>query len=84
MGDYYNMKTRYYIEMKAIKSKNPYSMQSKWFESVRKAINWLKSSFDFIDEEDIKIYLMSATFDDLDDIMGDIEQEKQLINGIDY
>ena len=84
MGDCYNMKTRYYIEMKAIKSKNPYSMQSKWFESARKAVNWLKASFDFIDDSDIQIYLMSATFDENDDMVGDIEQEKHLLLGEHY
>lgn len=78
------MKKYYYIEFKSVNSSGPYDMQSKWFKLEKKAINWLKASFDFIDASDIKIYLMSATFDENDDMVGDIEQEKELIYGEDY
>lgn len=72
------MKKYYYIEFKSVNSSGPYDMQSKWFKSEKKAIKWLRDSFDFIDESKIDIYLMSATFDENDNMVGDIEQEKEL------
>lgn len=75
------MKKYYYIEMQIVKSKNPYSMQSKWFKTKKSAMKWLKNSFDFIDALEFELYLMSATFDKNDNIVGDIEQEKRLIYG---
>lgn len=78
------MKKHYYIEFKSVNSSEPFDIQSKWFKSEKAAIKWLKDSFDFICESEIGCYLMSATFDDLGDIMGDLEQEKRLIRGDDY
>ena len=75
------MKKYYYIEFKSVNSSKPYDMQSKWFKSEKQAIKWLGSSFDFIDDYQINVYLMSATFDENGDMVGDIEQEKHLIYG---
>lgn len=68
----------YYIEFKSVNSSKPYDMQSKWFKSEKQAIKWLRDSFDFIDDSEIDIYLMSATFDENDNMVGDIKQEKCL------
>ena len=72
------MKKYYYIEFTTVNSSGPYTMQSKWFKSEKKAIKWLKDSFDFFDDSEIDIYLMSATFNKNGDMVGDIEQEKYL------
>lgn len=75
------MKKLYYIEFKIVDSSGPYTMQSRWFTSEKKAIKWLRDSFDFIDDSEINVYLMSATFDENDDMVGDFEQEKHLLGG---
>lgn len=72
------MKTEYYIEFVIKNGQDSYAMQSRWFETKRKALNWLKNSFDFIRTSDMRIFLMSGTFDGLGDLSGDIEQEKEL------
>ena len=73
------MTKQYYIEFKSKNSPNPYDMQSKWFNSEKQAIKLLKSLFDFIDDYQINVYLMSATFDENGNIIGDIEQERKLL-----
>ena len=75
------MKTEYYIEFVAKHKTNDYSnyaMQSKWFETKRKALNWLKKSFDYINISQMRIFLMSGTFNEDGDLEGDIEQVEEL------
>ena len=75
------MKTEYYIEFVAKHKTNDYSsytMQSKWFETKRKALNWVKKSFDYINLSQMKLYLMSGTFNEEGDLVGDIEQVEEL------
>lgn len=72
------MKTEYYIEFVIRDGQDSYTMQSRWFKTKREALKWLKNSFDFIRTSDMRIFLMSGTFDDLGDLDGDIEEEKEL------
>ena len=67
---------KYFIEFVAKWSENPYSIQSKWFDTVKEAYDWLASSFDHISREDITVYLMSAWWNLENNSYEDIEQEK--------
>lgn len=72
------MRTEYYVEFVVRKDDNNFALQSKWFKTSKQALNWLKKSFDYINISKIDLYLMSASFDDLGDIMGDITQEYKI------
>lgn len=75
------MRTEYYIEFVAKYKPNDYSnyaMQSKWFKTKRKALNWVKKSFDYINLSQMELYLMSGTFNEEGDLVGDIEQVEEL------
>ena len=67
---------KYYIEFVTTKTENPYSMQSKWFDTKKEAYDWLASSFDHINKEDITVYLMYAWWDLENNSYEDIGQEK--------
>lgn len=74
------MRTEYYVEFVIPNSREPYAMQSKWFKTKRKAKNWINNYFDFISYSgNIKIYIMSAVFDEDDVMIGDINQEEECI-----
>ena len=75
------MRTEYYVEFVAKHPQNNYSsyaMQSKWFKTKRKALNWIKKSFDYINISQVRIFIMSGTFNEEGDLVGDIEQEEEL------
>ena len=75
------MRTEYYIEFVEKHKTNDYSsyaMQSKWFKTKRKALNWIKKSFDYINISQVRIFIMSGTFNEEGDLVGDIEQEEEL------
>jgi len=42
-----------------------YDMQSKWFPTKKKALDWFKDSFDFVDN-DVIVFVMTAKFKDED------------------
>ena len=62
------MKHYYYIEfyVQGMDSDPSYAMQSRFFESKRKAINWLYINFDFINEY-MTCCLMRTTNEHYDD-----------------
>lgn len=51
---------KYYIEFECVSSEKSYSIQSKWFDTKEEAKYWYRTSFDYIDSDDIVVSLMSA------------------------
>ena len=67
---------KYYVELEF----NDIYAQSKWFETEEEAVNWYKDSFEggaSIDYN-IRVHLMTAAFDEDDNIIGDIVYVKTL------
>ena len=68
----------YYVEFEVKDSGEIYSIQSRWFDTKEKALDWFKDSFDLIRAEEISVFLMSADFSE--DEYGDIELEEVLLD----
>lgn len=67
---------KYYVELEF----NDIYAQSKWFETEEEAVNWYKDSFEngaSIDHN-IRVHLMTAAFDEDDNIISDIVYVKTL------
>ena len=60
------MKTKYYVEFKNTEDEESYCLQSKWFDTKEEAINWYRTSFDFVRTDDIIVSVMKAEFDEYD------------------
>ena len=76
------MITKYYIEFVAKHKTNDYSsyaMQSIWFKTKRKALDWVKESFDYINLSQMRLFIMSGTFNEEGDLEGDIKKVKELV-----
>lgn len=67
---------KYYIEFVWHGSADGVVLQSVWFDSDKKAMDWLES-IDYCNEV-IDTYLMSADWDIEEDTYGDIIQERRL------
>ena len=72
------MKTEYYIEFVIRDGQDSYTMQSRWFKTKREALNWLKKSFDYINISQMRVFVMSGTFNEDGDLDGDIEEVEEL------
>ena len=66
---------KYYVEIVWDKEESMYIIQSKWYETEEKAIEWAKE-IDYLDGH-YTMYLMSSEFNE-DGEYGDIIQEKEL------
>ena len=67
---------RYYIEFVIPKTLNTFDMQSHWFDSEEKAMEWLRE-FDYISMQ-VEIYLMKAHWYNEEEY-GDISQVRRVI-----
>ena len=45
--------TKYYVEFKHTADEESYCLQSKWFGTKEDAINWYRTSFDFVKTDDV-------------------------------
>lgn len=68
---------KYYVEFEVKDSGEIFSIQSRWFDTKKEALDWFEDSFDLIREE-ISVFLMSAEFGE--DEYGDIELEEVLLD----
>lgn len=70
--------TRYYIEF-ANKDDNHcnFVVQSKWFNCIEDAKQWLKNTLDYINLDALDIFLMRADFDENGDY-GDIVVDEEI------
>lgn len=55
-------KKRYYVEFVPNKENEFYCLQSKWFTTPEKALEWFDNSFDYIDETIITAHIMIAVY----------------------
>ena len=51
---------KWYIEFESIKNDKPYSLQSRYFDTIEDAMAWYKDSFDYIDTDEFIVALMYA------------------------
>lgn len=58
------MTSKFYIEFENINSQKTYTIQSRYFDTRKQALTWFKKNFDYIDNEEVYVYLMIATFDE--------------------
>ena len=73
------MKTKFYIEFENINSQRTYTIQSRYFDTRKQALNWFKKNFDYIDNEEVYVYLMIATFDEEGEL-DEIDSTYEIIN----
>lgn len=71
------LKTKYYIEFVDKESSCDFLVQSKWFNSIEDAKQWLNNTFDYLDIDALSIFLMKADFD-ANGNYGDITQVEDL------
>lgn len=69
--------TKYYIEFEHMADEESYCLQSKWFDTKEDAINWYRTSFDFVRTDDIIVSVMKADFNDYE-FYGDIEFDEDI------
>ena len=69
--------TKYYVEFEHMSDEESYCLQSKWFDTKEDAINWYRTSFDFVRTDDIIVSVMKAEFDD-NGMCGDIEFDEDI------
>lgn len=59
---------RYYVEFEVIDSQKTDSIQSRYFDTERQAYNWYKKNIDYVDSNEVIVWLMRATFDENDEL----------------
>ena len=66
---------KYYIEIWHLEEEleKPYALQSKWYDTEEEALEFAKQ-IEYLDDNFIKS-LMSAVFDEQDEMIGDIQLE---------
>ena len=66
------IKKEYYVEFYGTNINEPYVMQSKIFKTPKSAFNWVCLNFDYVDDQEIEIYIMVMNWFNEDEY--DIEQ----------